>query len=208
MLDSTPLLGIVTLFDGNGMISDTQGGGFNGAWRDPPRYPTRNALLALSNTCWKCHIHSVNSTALMPEYPDVSDSSKVGTHPATAGAGGGYVWDEVLEYRVWCHPERGAPDEADRNDYFYAFATYGEALKCSRNTLGAEEPLALILQREHINEVEPGRFVHVLTERIAEWPPEFLSRPRRTPSTIPDFLAPDAPPNRLDIIRGTASKPL
>ncbi|HEY1053162.1 MAG TPA: GCN5 family acetyltransferase [Prosthecobacter sp.] len=146
------------------------------------------------------------SLTLMTKYPDASDFSKVGSHPATAGAGGGYVWDEVLEYRVWCHPERGAPDEADGNDYFYAFATYAEALTCSQRTPGAEEPLALILQREHINETEPGRFEHVFTERITEWPPEFLSRPRRTSSTIPDFLSPDAPPNRLDIIRGVASK--
>jgi hypothetical protein len=31
-----------------------------------------------------------------------------------------------------------------------------------------------------------------------------LSRPQRTERTIPDFFAPDAPPNRLDIIRGIA----
>ncbi len=116
------------------------------------------------------------------------------------------MWDEILEYRVWCHPERGAPDECDGNDYYYAFATYGKALACSRNTPGAEEPLALILQREHINEPEPGHFVHVTQERLVEWPVEFLSRPRRTASTIPDFLAPDAPPHRLDIIRGLKTK--
>lgn len=82
------------------------------------------------------------------QYPDVLDASLVGTYSASANAGGGYVWDEVLEYRVWCHPERGAPDEADGSDYFYAFATYAEAEECSRQTAGAEEPLALILQRE------------------------------------------------------------
>ena len=42
-----------------------------------------------------------------PEPPDVADPDRVGTYPATVGAGGGYVWDQVLEYRVWCHPERG-----------------------------------------------------------------------------------------------------
>lgn len=143
----------------------------------------------------------------MPKYPDAADPAKVGTFPATAGAGGGYVWDEVLEYRVWCHPERGAPDEDDGNDNFYSFATFDEALQCSQSITGAEEPLALILQREHINETSEGEFVHVTTERMAEWPPEFLSRPRRTASTIPDFLSPDAPPNRLDIIRGLATMP-
>jgi hypothetical protein len=42
------------------------------------------------------------------------------------------------------------------------------------------------------------------TLRIAEWPVAFLGRPRRTPHTIPDFLAPDAPPNRLALLRGIA----
>jgi hypothetical protein len=31
---------------------------------------------------------------------------------------------------------------------------------------------------------------------------ELLRRPRRTANTIPDFLSPNAPPNRLDILRG------
>jgi hypothetical protein len=141
-----------------------------------------------------------------PEYPDAVDPAKVGTYPATAGAGGGFVWDEVLEYRVWCHPERGSPDENEGSDYYYPFATYAEALECSQDVPGAEEPLALVLQREHINEPKPGHYVHVTEERIVEWPVEFLRRPQRTPSTIPDFLAPDAPPNRLDIIRGLATK--
>jgi hypothetical protein len=141
----------------------------------------------------------------MTGYPDAIEPDKVGGYPALAGAGGGYVWDEVLEYRVWCHPERGAPDDCDGSDYYFAFATYAEALECSRDTAGAEVPLVLILQREHINEPEPGVYVHVTDERLAERPVEFLRRPRRTASTIPDFLAQDAPPNRLDILRGVAA---
>ena len=137
-------------------------------------------------------------------YPDALDPSKVGEYSAACGAGGGYVWDAVLEYRVWCHPERGAPDLEDGNDYYYPFATYAEALKFSESTTGAEEPLALIRQDEYISEEEPGNYVHVKEVRLAEWPVAFLSRPRRTPQTIPNFLAPDAPPNRLEILRGTA----
>jgi len=137
-------------------------------------------------------------------FPDAVDPSKVGEYSAVCGAGGGYVWDAVLEYRVWCHPERGAPDLEDGNDYYYPFATYTEALKFSKSTTGAEEPLALIRQDEYISEPEPGNYVHVKEVRLAEWPVAFLSRPRRTPQTIPDFLAPDAPPNRLEILRGTA----
>ncbi len=142
-----------------------------------------------------------------PSYPDAVDLEKVGSYPSVVGAGGGFVWDEVLEYRVWCHPERGAPDEEDGSDYYYVFATYAEALAYSQKTKGAEAPIALILQHEHINEPEPGNYVHVTEERLTEWPVEFLSRPRRTSHTIPDFLAPDAPSNRLDILRGLATKP-
>lgn len=141
------------------------------------------------------------------KFPEVLDVSLVGTYPVTAKAGGGYVWDAVLEYRVWCHPERGAPDEADGSDYYYAFASHKEARACSTKIAGAETPLALVLQLEYIDEAEPGEYRHVREKRVAEWPVEFLSRPRRTPDTIPNFLAPDAPPNRLEILRGTVKQP-
>ena len=121
-----------------------------------------------------------------------------------AKAGGGYVWDAVLEYRVWCCPARGAEDFDEGSDYYYPFATYEEALEFASKTQGAEEPLALVIQQEYIDEPAPGEYVHVEKERIAEWPVAFLARPRRTARTIPDFLAPDAPANRLDILRGLA----
>ena len=136
------------------------------------------------------------------KYPAVLDESLVGTYPALAKAGGGYVWDEVLEYRVWCHPDRGAPDEEDGSDYYRPFSTYEEALAFSRQTEGTEEPLALVLQREYISEEEPEQYVHVKEERVTEWSVKFLNRPRRTQNTIPDFLSLNAPPNRLDILRG------
>jgi hypothetical protein len=41
-------------------------------------------------------------------FPDAIHAEDVGSYPALVGAGGGYVWDAVLEYRVWLHPERGA----------------------------------------------------------------------------------------------------
>lgn len=135
-------------------------------------------------------------------YPDALEPNLVGTYSPVAKAGGGYVWDDVLEYRVWCHPERGSPDLEDGNDYYYPFATYAEALAFSQRTEGAEAPLALIRQLEYIAEPNPGDYKHVKEERIAEWPVEFLRRPRRAPNTIPDFLSPNAPANKLDILRG------
>jgi hypothetical protein len=140
----------------------------------------------------------------MMSYPTVLDPQLVGTYSAVAKAGGGFVWDEVLEYRVWCHPEHGAPDEADSSDYYFAFATYEEAEEFARSNPGTEEPLALVLQREYIDEPEDGQYVHVREERVAEWPVEFLTRPRRTEQTIPAFMAPDAPLNRLTRLRGQA----
>jgi hypothetical protein len=113
----------------------------------------------------------------------------VGKYPALAKAGAGYFWDEVLEYRVWCHPERGAPDHDDGNDYFYAFESFPAALRFSKRTRGAEEPLVLIKQKQHVNEPKPGVFQHVRKVRIAEWRPEWLKGSKRTADSIKQFLA-------------------
>ena len=138
----------------------------------------------------------------MAVYPKVKDPNLVGEYPGLAKAGGGYVWDDVLEYRVWCHPQDGATDTEDGDDYYYVFETFEEALEFSQNNHGCEEPLALILQEEYIDEPEQGTYIHVKEQRIAEWPVEFLKRPKRTENTIPDFLSPNAPDNKLDILRG------
>lgn len=77
-----------------------------------------------------------------------------------------------------------------------------EAVEFSKSIKGAEQPVALIRQVEYIDEPKPGEYRHVKEPRVTEWPVEFLRRPQRTPITIPDFLAPDAPANRLEILRG------
>ena len=138
----------------------------------------------------------------MIEYPKIKNLKKIGNYPASVKSGGGYVWDEVLEYRVWCHPEDGALDTEDGGDYYYAFETYEKALEFYEMTMGAEEPIALILQKEYIDEPMEGKYEHIKNSRMTEWNVEFLSRPRRTNETIPNFFSPSAPSNRLDIIRG------
>ncbi|MEB0279875.1 MULTISPECIES: hypothetical protein [unclassified Mucilaginibacter] len=138
----------------------------------------------------------------MSIYPIVKDVTSVGNYPALVKTGGGYVWDEVLEYRVWCSPGNGAEDEENGDDYYYAFATYEEAQDFALQQPGAEEPLALILQKEYIDEPKAGKCIHVKKQRLTEWPVEFLSRPRRDGNTMPAFLSPNAPANRLDILRG------
>ena len=139
-------------------------------------------------------------------YPNAIDPELVGSYEALAKSGGGYVWDAVLEYRVWCHPERGAPDLEEGSDYFYSFESYQDALDFSQQTEGAEEPLALILQEEYIDEPEPGQYVHMREQRITEWQVAWLARPRRTATTIASFMSPDAPANKLEIIRGLAPR--
>ena len=148
----------------------------------------------------------IGSMKKRARFPRAVDPARVGKYRTSCYAGGGLVWDAVLEYRVWCHPERGAPDKADGNDYYYAFESYPAALRFSKDYQGAEEPLALILQKEYIAEPTPGQYAHVKKRRITEWPVVFLSRPSRTKNTIPDFLSPTAPNNRLDILRGLAQK--
>lgn len=97
-----------------------------------------------------------------------------------------------------------SPGARQGNDYYYAFARYEEARHYFLEHDGTEEPLALVLQQEYIAEQEPGEFVHMQQQRLTEWPIEFLSRPARTVATLPAFFAPDAPSNRVDILRGLA----
>ena len=139
----------------------------------------------------------------MSDYPTAKAPDLIGTYPASVGSGG-YVWDDVLEYRVWCHPHDGAPDLDEGNDYYYVFETYEEALAYSTENPGTEKPLVLVSQAEYIEEPEPGNYIHIKEPRIAEWLVEFLTRPKRNAHTIPDFFSPNAPANRLDIIRGLA----
>jgi putative acetyltransferase len=54
----------------------------------------------------------------MTNYPKAKDPNLVGEYPALVNSGGGYVWGDVLEYRVWCNPENGAPDTEEGNDYY------------------------------------------------------------------------------------------
>jgi hypothetical protein len=98
----------------------------------------------------------------------------------------------------------GADDLYDGEDYYYPFGSYEEAIEFSKGNAGTEEPLALILQEEYINEPSPGSYIHVKEKRLTEWPVEFLHRPRRNENTIPDFFSPTAPDNRVDILRGLA----
>ena len=124
--------------------------------------------------------------------PDVVDPGKVGAYDGLAKSGGGMFYDEVLEYRVWCHPHRGAPPAKPNNhsDYYCAFAAYAEALKFSQETPGAEEPLALVRQQEWVAQIDDaGRYERRSGERITEWQVGWLERGPRRAGDIETFLA-------------------
>jgi len=122
------------------------------------------------------------------QYPIAVDIDKVGKYPVLVKSGGGYFYDEVLEYRVWVHPERGGEDLYDGNDYYLAFVTYEEALESSRATEGAELPLVLVLQREWIDEPEPGVYIAMDEERITEWQVQWLEGNKREADSIIEFI--------------------
>jgi hypothetical protein len=121
-------------------------------------------------------------------FPIALDPARVGTYPEETKSGAGYFYDDVLEYRVWFHPEHGAIPFNGTNDYFMTFATYEPAEAVSKTLPGAEEPLVLIRQLESINEPEPGRYIHDRKPRITEWQVRWLAGSKRTPTSIQEFM--------------------
>jgi len=122
------------------------------------------------------------------KYPVALDPSRVGTYPAETKSGAGYFYDDVLEYRVWLHPERGATPLNGTNDYFFAFAQYEPAEEFSKKTSGAERPLVLVHQLEWIDEPEQGHYVQKKGERMTEWQVAWLKSDKRTENSIEEFL--------------------
>jgi hypothetical protein len=99
-------------------------------------------------------------------YPTAVDPARVGTYDPLSSSGAGYFYDDVLEYRVWVHPDKdGLPLNGDK-DYFFAFAQYEPAAVFAGRTRGSEDPIVLIRQREWINEPEPGHYIAEHVERM------------------------------------------
>jgi hypothetical protein len=115
-------------------------------------------------------------------YPPAVDPAKVGTYPPMSKSGGGYFYDDVLEYRVWVHRPEGGDDD------YKAFATHKEAEAFSKATTGAEPPLVLIRQREWIDEPKPGTFIPETGERITEWQVQWLEGTKRRAESIQEFI--------------------
>ncbi|TXJ06746.1 MAG: hypothetical protein E6Q25_08605 [Acinetobacter sp.] len=123
------------------------------------------------------------------QYPLAIDENMVGAYPAWVKSGAGYFYDDVLEYRVWCHPERGAADEHEGQDYYRAFVNFEQAQAFSEQTQGAEPPLVLVRQSYWVNEPETGVFVANRGERLTEWQVAWLERGKRQDGDIEQFFA-------------------
>lgn len=116
------------------------------------------------------------SLAAAQTFPRAVDPARVGKYPALAGSGGGYVYDDVLEYRVWT-----------KNRY-RAFATFEEARAYARRTPGSEAPLVLVRQHEYIDEPQPGKRRLCKKVRVTEWQVHWLRGARRTPEVVRSLL--------------------
>jgi hypothetical protein len=122
-------------------------------------------------------------------YPVPVDQSLVGQWPPLTKSGGGYFYDEVLEYRVWIHPEAGGQDLENGDDYFYAFAVYEEAATFAASAPRAEKPIALVRQYEWVDEPQPGVYQLKRGERITEWRADWLLTGRHTGQKVRELLA-------------------
>ena len=126
-------------------------------------------------------------------YPAVIDPSKVGEYDEAAYSGGGYFFDEVLEYRVWCYPNTETTNTDDSfldiaNEYYRAFVTYQQALAFANDTPDSRAPIALVRQLEWIDQPSRGVYIHNKGERITEWQVDWLAHGARTTNDISDFL--------------------
>ncbi len=133
------------------------------------------------------------------KYPTVINPEKVGEYDEAAYSGGGYFFDEVLEYRVWCYPDTGA-DITDNNgiplnvaiEYYRAFATFEQALGFANDTPDSRAPVALVRQLEWVDQPSRGVYIHNKGERITEWQANWLTRGVRQADDISEFLLKNA----------------
>lgn len=127
-------------------------------------------------------------------YPAVINTEQVREYEEAAYSGGGYFFDEVLEYRVWCYPNTGENLNAEgnlsniANEYYRAFATFEQALAFANDTPDSRTPVALVKQLEWVDQPSRGVYIHNKGERITEWQVEWLSRGARKAADISEFL--------------------
>jgi putative acetyltransferase len=133
------------------------------------------------------------------KFPVAIDPGRLGKYPVNTKSGAGYFYDDVLEYRVWLHPDKGALSLNGHEDYFLAFAQYEPAKSFSERMPGSEPPLVLVRQLEWINEPTKGQFIPMKSERITEWRVVWLKDSKRTDKSIEEFLRNPRSPQKDDL---------
>ena len=133
-------------------------------------------------------VRADRSVSAPSAYPFAVDNARVGKYAPESKSGAGHFYDDVLEYRVWFHPERGADPLNGNDDYYVAFAQYEKAEHLSKSSKGAEEPVVLVRQYEWINEPEPSHYLAEKGNRITEWQVKWLDGSKRTSESIREFL--------------------
>ena len=108
--------------------------------------------------------------------PKVADESKVGEYDTLCFSGAGFIWDEVLEYRVWS----SGPTEC------HTFASYDEAERFSEATATRSIVLALVKQVEYFegNAKECAILVQPKRPRVCEWQVPWLRHDNHRPSML------------------------
>ena len=66
-------------------------------------------------------------------YPLAISLDNVGTYSVATKSGAGFFYDDLLEYRVWLHPECGTERKNGDKDYFVAFAQFERAEAFSKS---------------------------------------------------------------------------
>jgi hypothetical protein len=112
------------------------------------------------------------------KYPVAVDYSMVGKYPMLTGSGGGYVWSEILEYRVFSRVD-------DNDDVgMYTFNTYEQAEQYAKTLPKySDYPhlTVLIKQNQYIQPPDSSNGKPTLKkeERITEWMPQWLTPDRK-----------------------------
>ncbi len=87
----------------------------------------------------------------------------IGAFPASVDSGGGYLYDDVLEYRVW------------EGDSYKAFRTYEEAEKYTRTTFEGHMAVLVLQKKGHwIAWDDKDHLTIGKQDRITEWHANWL----------------------------------
>ena len=117
------------------------------------------------------------------DYPEVINTKLVGSYPEQSYSGGGLVYDDVLEYRVWVKSNTSKGD----NIWVRSYSSFDEANKYNnriknRKNIKYTHIVALVKQKKWYKLNDDGEYKHnennyeiVKSNRITEWDINWLN---------------------------------